>query len=62
MKPQFVPPKNDEDFKKRAEEFTTVGAKAVLKARKKQREEAVKPFDDEIAFLEKVLESKGVKL
>lgn len=62
MQPQFKPPANEEEFEKRVKEMTIEGAKAVLQARKRQRAEAVKPFDEEIKFLEKVLIKKGVTL
>lgn len=60
--PLFKPPFNEAEFEKRAAEMTIEGAKGVLTARRRQRAEAVKPFDDEIEFLEKVLKHKGVKL
>lgn len=62
MQPQFKPPKDDEEFKKRADEMTIEGAKGVLNARRKQRAATVAPFDQEIEFLEKVLKHKGVTL
>lgn len=60
MNPDFKPPKDDTEFEKRADAMTTDGAKNVLMARKKQRVAAMKPFDDEITFLERVLKRKGV--
>jgi hypothetical protein len=62
MQPQFKPPASEEEFEKRADEMTIEGAKGVLAARKRQREAAVKVFEDEIKFLEKVLKHKGVTL
>lgn len=62
MQPTFRPPATEEEFIKRADELTIEGAQGVLNARRKQRALAVKPFDIEIEFLEKVLKQKGVKL
>lgn len=62
MNPKFTPPKDDAEFKKRATEMTIEGAKAVLTARRKQKADAIKPFDEEISFLERVLKHKGVTL
>lgn len=62
MQPQFKPPKDEAEFEKRADEMTIEGAKGVLSIRRKQRVEAIKPFDEEIKFLEKVLRRKDVKL
>lgn len=62
MQPSFKPPANEEEFQKRVDELTIEGAKAVLQARRRQRAEAVKPFDEEIKFLEKVLMKKGVTI
>ena len=62
MQPQFKPPETKEEFEKRAKEMTIEGAKSVLSARRRQRDDAVKPFDEEIKFLEKVLKFKGVTL
>lgn len=62
MPPQFKPPKDDAEFEKRADEMTLNGTKSLLVARRRQREAAVKPFDDEILFLKKVLRHKGETL
>lgn len=62
MPPQFKPPKDEAEFEKRANEMTIEGAKGVLQVRKRQKAEAMKPFDAEIEFLQKVLKKKGVTL
>ena len=58
MQPQFKAPVDEAEFKKRADEMTLAGAKSVLEARRRQREDATKPFDVEIEFLEKVIAYK----
>lgn len=62
MQPQFKIPDTKEAFEKQANEMTLDGAKSVLRARKSQRDQAIKPFDDEIEFLEKVIAFKSKNL
>ena len=56
---EFKPPQNEEEFEKRAKDVTSVGARAVLRSLRARKAAMVKSVDEEIAFYEKVLTSRG---
>ncbi len=62
MQPQFRVPRTEAEFKTICDSMTLIGAQQVLKARKNQRALAIKPFDDEIDFLNKVIDTKKAAL
>lgn len=62
MQPQFKPPKDEAEFEKRASEMSIESTRNVLTAVRRQKAQAMAPFNLEITFLEKVLKHKGVNL
>lgn len=58
MQPTFKPPKTEDEFKERAKNVTADAAQNMINILRRRREAACKPFDEEIKFYKKVLESK----
>lgn len=59
MQEDFTPPKDDEEFERRAKEVSTEGARAVRQALLSKREQAVAKLDQEIAFYNRILTDRG---
>lgn len=54
----FLPPKNEAEFKERADKIELAPAKSILESLKARRAAAVKTLDMEIEFYEKVIALK----
>ncbi len=61
MGPEFKPPANEEEFQARAKTISTEGAMAMIKALSARRAAAVRPFNIEIEFYERVLKEREAK-
>lgn len=55
---KFLPPQNEEEFKKRAEEIQLPAAKSILESLKHRRAALIQNIDQEIEFYEKVIALK----
>ena len=62
MEKPFEPPKTDAEFEERANKISKEGVVPLLNALRNRRAMAVKNIDQEILFLKKIAEHKGVKL
>lgn len=60
MESKFVPPKSKEEFLERAKKLPVSGALGVLNSLKHRRASLVHSIDQEIYFLEKVIEFNKV--
>lgn len=58
MQPKFQPPKTDAEFKERATKVTIDGARSIKKTLEARRAAAVKPFDEEIKYWDRVIDYK----
>lgn len=58
MQPTFKPPKNEAEFKERADKLSVAQAENMIRILRKRREEAVKHIDAEILFFKKVIDYK----
>lgn len=58
MQPKFKAPATEAEFRERADKTTIEGARNLLGILRKQREDAVKPFDEEIKYWKKVVDYK----
>lgn len=56
---KFLPPQTDEEFQERAKEVSTPAAQSILKTLRARKEAAIKSFDDEIKFYERVLKERS---
>jgi hypothetical protein len=55
---KFLPPQNEEEFAKRAQDITLPAATSILSSLKERRKALVANIDAEIAFYEKVVKLK----